>query len=146
MSTAVGADPGRVWRALSSPEELIRWDEQLEALLDTAEDYPQTGQQTRWRCRLGNVAVVLRKSLLEVVPRERLRSITQMGLFRFEETFTLDFEVGDPHRTRLQMKLVSENSIPVVGGLLDRFAVRRLATSLIDSKLRAIQKWCESHP
>jgi uncharacterized protein YndB with AHSA1/START domain len=146
MSTAVGADPGRVWRALSAPDELIRWDEQLEALLDPAEGYPQTGQQIRWRCRLGNIVVVLRKSLLEVVPSERLRSITQMGLFRFDETFTLGCEAGDPHRTRLQLKLVADNSIPVVGGLLDRFAVRRLATGLIDSKLRAIQKWCESHP
>lgn len=146
MSTAVGSDPGRVWRALSAPEELIRWDEQLEALLDPTEDYPQTGQQIRWRCRLGNISVVQHMSLLEVVPRERLRSTTRLGLFRFEETFTLDSEAGDPHRTRLQLKWIAENSIPVVGGLLDRFAVRRLATSLIDSKLRAIQKWCESHP
>jgi len=146
MSTAVGADPDRVWRALSEPEELIRWDEQLEALLDPADDYPQKGQQVRWRCRLGSIAVVLRKSLLEVVPRERLRSMTEMGLFRFDETFTLGCEPGDPKRTRLQLKLVAANSIPVVGGLLDRFAVRRIATELIDAKLRSIQKWCEAHP
>jgi len=146
MSTAVASDRERVWRALSAPEELIRWDEQLEALLDPAEGYPQKGQQIRWRCRLGTIAVVLRKSLLEVVPRERLRSITELGLLRFDETFTLGCETGDPHRTRLQLKLVAANSIPVVGGLLDRFAVRRIATNLIDSKLRAIQRWCESHP
>jgi uncharacterized protein YndB with AHSA1/START domain len=146
MSTAVGADPERVWRALSVPEELIRWDDRLEALLDPADDYPQSGQEIRWRCRLGSIAVVLRNSLLEVVPRERLRSTTEMGLLRFDETFTLGCEADDPHRTRLQLKLVAANSIPVVGGLIDRFAVRRLATDLIDTKLRAIQKWCESRP
>ena len=123
MSTAVGADPERVWRALSVPDE-----------------------QIRWRCRLGSIAVVLRRSLLEVVPRERLRSVTEMGLLRFDETFTLGYEAGDLHRTRLQLKLIAANTIPIVGGLLDRFAVRRIATDLIDAKLRAIQKWCETHP
>jgi hypothetical protein len=40
--------------------------------------------------------------------------------------------------------LVAENSIPIVGGLLDRFAVRRLAAQIVDSKLRSLQKWCEN--
>ena len=146
MSTAVGANLERVWRALSVPDELIRWDRQLEALLDPADDYPHDGQEVRWRCRLGSIAVVLRKSLHEVVPGERIRSTTRLGLLRFDETFTLGLEPGDPQRTRLHLKIVAANSIPIVGGLLDRFAVRRIATELIDDKLRSIQKWCETRP
>ena len=146
MSTGVSANRARVWRALTVPDELIRWDEQIVALLDPAEDYPLEGQQVRWRYRLGTIAVILRNSLLEVVPRERLRSETRMGLFRFDETFTHGFAVGEPERTRLQLKLVAANSVPVVGGLLDRFAVRSLAVELVDRKLRSIQKWCENHP
>jgi hypothetical protein len=69
-----------------------------------------------------------------------------MGLFRFDETFTLGAEIGDPERTRLHLKLIAANSVPVVGGLLDRFAVRRLAAELVDRKLRSIQKWCENQP
>jgi uncharacterized protein YndB with AHSA1/START domain len=146
MSTAVGADRDRVWRALTVPEELIRWDEQLVALLRPAEGFPQEGQQVCWHYRLGTIAVTLHNSLLEVVPKKRLRSATTMGLFRFDETFTLGHEAGDPERTRLQLKLIAANSVPVVGGLLDRFAVRRLAVELVDRKLRSIQKWCENHP
>lgn len=146
MSTGVGADRDRVWRALTVPEELLCWDEQLVALLDPVDGYPLAGQQVRWHYRIGTIAVVLRNSPLEVVPRERLRSATAMGLFRFDETFTLGHEIGDPERTRLQLKLVAANSLPVVGGLLDRFAVRRLAVELVDRKLRSIQKWCENHP
>jgi uncharacterized protein YndB with AHSA1/START domain len=146
MSTAVGADLDRVWRALSVPDELIRWDRQLEALLDPADDYPHDGQEIRWRYRFGNIAIVLRKSLLEVVPCSRLRSTTQMGLLRFDETFTLAREPGESGRTRLQLKLIAANSIPIVGGLLDRYAIRRIATELIDEKLRAVQKWCEANP
>ena len=146
MSTGVGANRDRVWRALTIPEELIRWDEQLVSLLQPADGYPLVGQQVRWQYRLGAIAVTLRNSLLEVVPKERLRSATKMGLFRFDETFTLSRENGLPERTRLQLKLVAANSVPVVGGLLDRFAVRSLAVELVDRKLRSIQKWCENHP
>ena len=146
MSTGVGANRDRVWRALTIPEELIRWDEQLVSLLQPADGYPRVGQQVRWQYRLGATSVTLRNSLLEVVPKERLRSATKMGLFRFDETFTLSQENGLPERTRLQLKLVVANSVPVVGGLLDRFAVRSLAVELVDRKLRSIQKWCENHP
>jgi uncharacterized protein YndB with AHSA1/START domain len=146
MSTRVSADRDRVWRALTVPEEILRWDEQLVALLDSADGYPLAGQQVRWRYRLGTIAVMLRNSLLEVVPKERLRSATAMGLFRFDETFTLGHEIADPERTRLQLKLIAANSVPVVGGLLDRFAVRRLGLDLVHRKLRSIQRWCENHP
>jgi uncharacterized protein YndB with AHSA1/START domain len=146
MSTAVSADRKRVWRALAVPAELMSWDEQLIALLDPADCYPREGQHVRWRYRLGTIAVVLRNSLLEVVPGERLRSASATSLFRFDETFSLGCEAGEPERTRLQLKLVAANSVPMVGGLLDRFAVRRLATALVDRKLRSIQKWCENHP
>ena len=146
MSTEVGANRDRVWRAITVPEELLRWDEQLVALLDPADGYPLEGQQVRWRYRLGTIVVMLRNSLLEVVPMERLRSATAMGLFRFDETFTLGHESGDPERTRLHLKLIAANSVPVVGGLLDRFSVRRMAVELVDRKLRSIQKWCENSP
>jgi len=144
MSTTVSATRHRVWRALTDPAELIRWDEPLVDLLDAVDDYPRAGQQVRWRYRLGTTTVVLRNELLEVVPGERIRLETAMGLFRFDETYTLDTEVGDSDRTRVRHKLVSQNSVPVVGGLLDRFAVRRLASEIVDTKLRSLQKWCEN--
>jgi len=144
MSTAVGATPERVWRALAAPAELVRWDDQLEGPIDLLEDYPRAGQKVRWRYRLGNVSVVLRNTLLDVVPRERIRSSSVLGLFRFDETFSLCAEAGDPTRTRLSLTLKADNSVPVVGGLLDRFAVRRMASEIVDRKLRAVQKWCEN--
>jgi uncharacterized protein YndB with AHSA1/START domain len=144
MATTVSADRARVWRALTDPAELVRWDESLISLVESSDDYPREGQKVRWRYRLGTTTVVLRNELLEVIPGERLRSATAMGLFRFDETFTLSAEAGETERTRLRHKLVAANSLPVVGGLLDRFAVRRLASRIVDSKLRSLQKWCEN--
>lgn len=146
MSTTIDSSRERVWRALTRPGELIRWDERLVELLDPAEDYPSVGRGVRWRYRLGTVPVVLRDNPQEVVPSERLRSSLAVGLFRLDETYSLGSESGQPERTRLTLKLVSTSSVPVVGGLLDRFAVRRLVADFADNRIRSIQKWCENRP
>lgn len=146
MSIAVGAGRDRVWRALTVPDELIRWDDKILSLLDPPDGYPRVGQQIRWRYRVGAIPVMLRNSAIEVIPNERLRTVTAMGLFRFDETFTLGNEGNDLHRTRLQLKLSAANSLAVVGGLLDRFTIRRVGSELVDRKLHCIQKWCENHP
>jgi hypothetical protein len=33
-----------------------------------------------------------------------------------------------------------------VGGTIDRFDVRRMAAEYVDTKLRAVQQWCENRP
>lgn len=144
MSTVISAKRSRVWRALTQAAEVVRWDERVIALEDPEAEYPRVGQSVRWRYRLGSIPVVLHEQPIEVIPDSRLRSMVALGLFRFDETFQLTSEPGDGERTRLSLKLVASNSVPVVGGALDRFAVRRLAVEFIDSKLRSVQKWCEN--
>jgi len=145
ISTLISAERERVWRALTTPSELIHWDDQIIALLDPVPDFPQLGQQVRWRYRIGSVPVVVHQTIQEVQPGERLQSASSRGVFCFDETYTLADEIAQPDRTRLSLKVVASNSTPVVGGLMDRFAIRRLSAELIDSRLRAVQKWCENH-
>jgi hypothetical protein len=146
MSALIGAPRKRVWRALTVPEEIIRWDERLLSLTAAAPEHPRVGESVRWRCRLGSVAVDLVERPIEVVSCQRLLSEISLGLFRFEETCGLADEAGDESRTRLSLRLVASNSVPLVGGLLDRFEVRQLATTMVDSKLKALQRWCERAP
>jgi hypothetical protein len=144
MSTLITAERDRIWRALTTPSELICWDDQLVALLDPAPDYPQLGQQVRWRCRIGSVPIVVHQTIQEVQLGERLQSAISRGVFCFDETYTLADELEAPDRTRLSLKVVASNSTPVVDGTMDRFAIRRLSAELIDTRLRAVQKWCEN--
>jgi uncharacterized protein YndB with AHSA1/START domain len=144
MSTAITADRERVWRALTTPSELIRWDDQIVALLDPAPDYPNPGQKVRWRYRIGSIEFDAHQTIREIQPRERLQSEISLGLFHFEETYTLTSENGTPDQTWLRLSVVSSNSVPVVGGLMDRFTVRRLSSKLVDSRMRAVAKWCEN--
>jgi hypothetical protein len=145
MSTLITAERDRIWRALTNPNELIRWDDQLVELLDPVSDYPQLGQQIRWRYQIGSVPIVVHQTVQEVQPGERLQSAISRGVFCFDETYTLADEDAQPDRTRLSLKIVASNSTPIVGGSIDRFEIRRLSAELIDSRLRAVQKWCENH-
>ncbi len=81
MSTLITADRDRIWRALTTPSELIRWDDQLVALLDPVPDYPRLGQQVRWRYRIGSVPIVVHQTIQEVQPGER-RTFSQYGFDR----------------------------------------------------------------
>jgi hypothetical protein len=146
LSTLVGAARDRVWRALTDPAEIVRWDEDAVELLDAAGEYPLTGREVRWRYRLGSVVTVLRERPVELVPGERLRSELASSLLRMEQVYTVADDPTDPARTRLSLRLSVANAVPTVGGSLDRFAVRRLAAQLVDRRLRAAQKWCENPP
>jgi hypothetical protein len=149
MSAVIGAETDRVWRALTEPLELVSWDDRLVAPIEAPLQYPFHGQHVRWRYRLGSVQLVLHERPQAVVPGQRLRSILSLGSMRFDQTYTLLAESshnGDPSRTRLGLKIVASNSVPVIGSIMDRFEVRRLATERIDTTLRSLSQWCEKTP
>ncbi len=144
LSTVVGAPRSGVWRALTDPAEIVRWDERAVQLLEPATAPLQPGRVLRWRYLLAGVPVELREEILDLLPEERLHCAAQLGLFRFEQTFSLAADAADPARTRLGLRLVAGNAVAIVGGVLDRFAVRRQAADFVDARLRALQKWCEA--
>ena len=144
LSTAIGASREVVWRALTEPSEVIRWDERIQESLGPIEEYPSVGACARWRYRLGNVPVVLEERPTLVDAPERLDVDIYLGLFRFSVYYGIGRE--EPDRCKLLVKLATEHSVPVVGGALDRFDVRRSAAEFLDVRLRALQKWCKNHP
>jgi uncharacterized protein YndB with AHSA1/START domain len=146
MATVIDTPRDRVWRALTCPREVLGWDDRVLAFGGSANDdasvAPET--ETRWRFRLGSVPVDARAVAIEVIPERRLRSDISLGLFRFEATYTLETEEDGSYRTRVSLRLATSNAVPLVGGELDRFDVRRLASELIVDTLGPLQRWCES--
>ena len=143
MSIAIAADRRRVWRALTEPEQVVRWNPNLALALDVPEDYPKPGNPARWRYVLRGVPTPMTERPVEVIPAERLRSELRLSLVRFDQTWTLGTCEDDPRATRLTLKLVSPNAIPLVAGEVDRFGVRELAQGIVDETLRALRDWCE---
>jgi uncharacterized protein YndB with AHSA1/START domain len=142
MSTVIAADRRRVWSALTRPDEITAWSPLRTRALAVPESHPKPGRPARWRFRLRGVPVAFVERPLEVLPAERLRAELRLSLVRVEETWSLADEAGG--RTRLSLKLALPNSIPLVGGLVDRFGVRQLAQQMIDASLRALKEWIEA--
>jgi uncharacterized protein YndB with AHSA1/START domain len=146
MSVVIDADRERVWRALTEPAELVAWDDRSLAAGESPTNYPFAGSRVQWRYRLGGVPVVLHENPLEISRLERLSSSLRIGSLRLEQTYTLTTESREPARTRLGMKLVTTSSVPVVGDVVDRFGVRKMAAERIDQTLRSVQNWCHQNP
>ena len=141
MARVIRSPRARVWRALTLPAELIRWDSRRSGLEHPAPDYPSVGQTARWRSWAGRVTLPQQEEPLEVVPNERLRSQVRLGSFHFEETYTLsDQPMGT---TRLALTISARSTVPLLGVELDRFDVRRLATERVGTTLELLQRWCE---
>lgn len=144
MSAAVAASRARVWSALAEPAEAVRWRPGLVAPLEGCERYPHAGEAVRWRCRVRELPLLLHETPLEVVAGERLHARIRLGLFHYEASFALAPLAGETPRTRVSLQIQVANELPLVGGTLDRFAVRRLATELAATELMALRDWCEA--
>ena len=92
--------------------------------------------------RSGNYGTLDLVRTLEVVEGKRLRSAMALGPFRFDLAFTLEPE-DDGVRTRLSAAIAASNVVPVVGGALDRFAVRKLASEIVAQVLEDVRAHCE---
>jgi uncharacterized protein YndB with AHSA1/START domain len=87
VTAEISAPVARVWRALTNPDEVVRWDTTVDASLDAPVDYPQPGQHVRWRCR--NTTELLHDRPLVVEPGRRLQALLEFDRQRMDETYTL---------------------------------------------------------
>ncbi len=143
MATVIDSNSERVWRALTEPAELVAWDDDMLAPAQSLPRYPVPGQHALWRYRLGSLQLVMHDRPVEIDPPKRLRSRLNVGSMRLDRTFSL--HPLDNRQTRLSMRLITPNSIPLLGDSIDRFKVRSMTTERIDATLRAVREWCEAN-
>jgi len=143
MSAVIASPPESIWEALTERSQVLQWRPGAVEVLDPDASYPTPGERVRWRCLVRGLPLVLEDTPLLVLPGECLHARLSLGLFRFEETFRLGTLPTEPKRTRLGIKIAASNQMPVLGGALDRFAVREFATQLAATYLQAVRDWCE---
>jgi hypothetical protein len=142
LSAQVAAPPRRVWDALADPARLGDWHPGL-APLDAERPWPAQGARLRWRTRLRGIPLEVRETSAGAVAGERLALRIELGLFRCDATFSLAPLGGEPPRTQVGLQLQMAGELRVVGGTLDRFDVRRVATELAAARLGALREACE---
>jgi hypothetical protein len=141
----IAASADRVWRALTVPAEVVRWDTGIIAPLDAPADYPRPGQHVRWRYRFGPLPLILHDRPTRVEVGSVLGSSIRLGPFDFDETYTL---VAAPHHseTMLTADLSVASHVPVAGGLLARLVGLPLGRATVRTSLAAIKRHCETEP
>jgi polyketide cyclase/dehydrase/lipid transport protein len=88
LTTNIAAPPEAVWRALTDPNAVVRWDTTVTRALDAPPDYPQPGQHVQWRCL--NTTELLHDHPQHVDPTHRLHSLLVFGRQHLNETYTLE--------------------------------------------------------
>jgi hypothetical protein len=141
LSAEVAATRARVWSALADPGELATWRPGLRAVEDTP-TWPLAGATLFSLVRVHGLPLVVRETAVEAIAAERLHARLRVGLFHCDATFSLSVLAGE--HTRVALKLEVANELPVVGGTLDRFSVRRIATELAATRLAALREACEA--
>ena len=144
----IHAPPGRVWRALCDPTEVVQWDTGVVEALDAPADYPQPGQHVRWRYANGPFRT-LHDRPQEVVPERTLRSFISIGLLWFDETYTLEPRAGSRELTtgdgcHLSAAMRVRAPFPPLGWLVERLYVGPESRRTVEASLEAIKRYCEA--
>jgi hypothetical protein len=131
-----------VWRVLSDPASAASG---LPFFCGWIGEPPSSSSMLavlRFRSRLRGAVVAAEVHVVEVTPG-RLSVHARFGLFAFAARFALRPEPGVAGATRIGMVMSVENEIAVVGGTLDRFEVRRLASDLAEATLVGLSAQAE---
>ncbi len=140
MGGDVDAAGATVWRALTLRDEVVRWRPGIVGIGSPDASFPTEGRRFHWRCQVRDIPIDLVETPGEIKPIRRLESDVRLGLFRFRQVFTL---VPSEAGTRVTLQIEAPNRMPLVGGSLDRFDVRRFLVELGGTYLQALRDWCE---
>jgi hypothetical protein len=141
VSTEIAATPARVWRALTDPSEVVRWESGVTALLDAPAGYPRPGQHIRWRTAAGPFRI-LHDEPQEVLTERKLRALLAVGPFRYDETYLLAEVAGGGCRLAAEVK--ARTAIPLAGVVIDRLYLGPSTRRAFKAALASIKRFCEA--
>jgi uncharacterized protein YndB with AHSA1/START domain len=133
VTVEIAAPVDRVWRALTVPSEVTRWDGVTPS--DVPEGYPAVGHHARWRTRVGPVRLTLHDRIGAVDPMTRLASSIDVGFVHVDEEYRLE---PSPGGTTLVSHNEVRSRIPGLGGL-----VVRLAQDDVEASMGRLKVFCE---
>ncbi len=131
-----------MWRVLSDPAAAASWLPYFGGWIGEPPTSLSARGELRFRSQLRGVPVKAEVRVLEVIPG-CVRGHVRFGLFACEAKFSLSPEPGVAGVTRIGLVLSVENQLALVGGTLDRFEVRRLASGLAEQMLGGLSAQAE---
>ena len=129
----MAAPVDRVWRALTVPAEVTRWDGVTPS--EVPEGYPSPGDHARWLSAVGPIRLVLHDRITAVEPLARMASSIDVGFVHVEEEYRL---ASSPQGSTLVSKNEVRSRIPGLGWL----AVR-LTRANVEASMARLKVFCE---
>ena len=131
-----------MWRVLSDPGAAASWLPSFGGWICEPPASVSIPGELRFRSRLRGVPVTAEVRVLELSPG-CVRAHVRFGLFACDAKFSLSPEPHVAGVTRIGLVLSVENQLALVGGTLDRFEVRRLASELAEQTLGRLSAQAE---
>jgi uncharacterized protein YndB with AHSA1/START domain len=140
VTVDVAAPVGRVWRALTDPSEVERWDGVRAVAVP--DGYPAPGQHARWSTGAGPLRLTLHDRVRVVEANVRLASTIDVGFVHVEEEYRLRPSGSGTH-------LVSDNAVSARsarrGGALGLGRVAALLTRRnVTASMARLRAFCEA--
>ena len=137
ITTEIAAPVPRVWRALTSPDEVATWDGVVP--VDVPAGYPRAGQHARWRSRFGPLCLTLHDRVESVEEGRRLAATIDVGFVHVDEEYRLC--AGPGGGTTLVTDDDARSTVPGFSWLAGR-----LTRANVVSSMARLQSFCEDSP
>jgi len=142
VTVVVAAPVARVWRALTDPSEVQRWDGVRAVAIPAG--YPAPGQHARWSTVAGPFRLTLHDRVRVVVPPARLASTIDVGFVHVEEEYRLS--PSGSGTLLVSDNAVSARSAPW-GAILGLGPLAALLTARnVGASMARLRAFCESSP
>jgi uncharacterized protein YndB with AHSA1/START domain len=137
LSTEISAPVGRVWRALTVPEEVSAWDGVVP--LEVPVDYPKVGQHALWRAAFGPLRLTLHDRIRVVEETKRMAATIDLAFVHVDEEYRLR-----PTADGGTMLVTGDEVRSGVPGL--NWLAVRLTRANVASSMARLKDFCERSP
>lgn len=134
------ADIEVIWKAIIDPADVIQWSYDVSEILSDPQDYPTAQKTYRWRYRHPFLKLTLYDTPRVIITDKKYYSTGRMLFLDWKETYDLEKR---QESVFISVELNINCVIPVIGRLIDRFYLQRMAKIQVRQTLSRLAEFCE---
>ena len=130
-----------VWKALTTPDQVLQRDKAIVAFHGDPLAYPVAGKTFRWTYVLGPFHLALYETQETIVTQKIYVATCRMSILYWKESYEL---TSHPQVCQLVLKLMMSCRASIFTPLLEAMFVKNMAASQIQQTLKGLKSFCEN--